>query len=171
MRGAIFFSTKYGSTAEYARWIGDATGLPTFSVTDPSGDPADYDFLVLGSSVMHYRLSIRKWLRANAEHIRSKPTILFTVSGAPAGLKLDGWVADSLPGSLIAHMDHVALRGRWRREQLTLWDRMTLLMGAMMNRDPQARKDELEGFDYMDRSSIEPIVELVTRLQSTSPAE
>ena len=28
MKGAIFYSTKYGSTAEYAGWIGEATGLP-----------------------------------------------------------------------------------------------------------------------------------------------
>ena len=28
MNGAVFYATKYGSTAEYAKWIGDATGLP-----------------------------------------------------------------------------------------------------------------------------------------------
>lgn len=170
MKGAIFYSTKYGSTAEYAGWIGEATGLPAFDVKDPRGDPADYDFLVLGSSVMQYKPSIRKWLKEHAVHIRSKPTILFTVSGAPAGLKLDGWIADSLPDSLISHMQHVALRGRWRRAELTRWDRMILLMGAMTNRDSQARKEELEGFDYMDKSSIAPIVDMVTQLQSSTTA-
>ncbi len=104
---------------------------------------------------------------SHAEHIRGKPTVLFTVSGAPAGVKLDGWIADSLPGSLVSGMDHVALRGRWRREQLTRWDRMTLLMGALMNRDARARKEELHGFDYVDKSSIAPIVDTVTQLRST----
>jgi hypothetical protein len=171
MNGAIFFTSKYGSTAEYAGWIGEATGLPVFALTDPRGNPADYDFLVLGSPVMHYRLAIRKWLRAHAGIVRSRPTILFTVSGAAAGVKLDGWIADSLSGSLVSHMDHVALRGRWRREQLSLWHRLTLLMGAMMNRDRQARKDELEGFDYVDKSSIAPIVDMVRELQSQSSVE
>ncbi len=166
MQGAIFFTSKYGSTADYAGWIGEATGLPVFDVAQSTGDPADYDFLVVGSPIMHYRPSIRRWLRANADHVRSKPTILFTVSGAGAGLKLDGWLADSLPNSLLSHVEHVALRGRWRREQLGLWHRITLLMAAMVNRDPQARKDELEGFDYVDRDSIAPIVERVRELQA-----
>lgn len=166
MNGAIFYSSKYGSTRQYAEWIGEATGLPVFSVTGTSGHPGDYDFLVLGSSVMYYKLSIRKWMRANAAHIRSGRTILFTVSGAPPGLKLDGWVADSLPNSLISRVEHVALGGRWRREELTRWDRMTLLMGALMNRDPQARKEELEGFDYVDKSSIAPIVEMIETLSA-----
>ena len=117
---------------------------------------------------MHYKLSIRKWLRRNAEHVRSKPTILFTVSGAPGGAKLDGWVADSLPDSLLSQMDHVALRGRSRRAELTRWDRMTQVIGGLKNRDPQARKEELEGFDYMDRSSIEPIIDKVRQLLSSS---
>ena len=170
MNGAIFFSSKYGSTEEYAGWIGEATGLPVYSVTDPRGDPAEYDFLVLGSPIMHYKPSIRKWLKRHAGHIRSKPTILFTVSGAPAGLKLDGWIADSLPNSLVSHMHHVGLRGRSRRAELTRWDRMIQVMGGLMNRDPQARKEELEGFDYMDKSTIAPIVDMVTEFQSSSPA-
>ena len=167
MNGAIFYTTKYGSTAQYARWISEATGLPMFDVAGSSRSPADYDYLVLGSPVMFYKLAIRKWLKANADHIRSKPTILFTVSGAPAGLKLDGWVADSLPNSLVSRMQHVALRGRWRREELSRWHRITLLMGALMNRDPQARKEELEGFDYVDKSGITPIVEMIESLSAT----
>ncbi|MGI9597565.1 MAG: flavodoxin domain-containing protein [Acidimicrobiales bacterium] len=169
MNGAIFFSSKYGSTAEYAGWIGDATGLPVYSVTDSHGDPADYDFLVLGSPIMHYRLSIRRWLKRHAAQVLSRPTILFTVSGAPAGLKLDGWMADSLPDSLVSHVQHVALRGRSRPEDLTRWDRITQVMGGLMNRDSQAREEELQGFDYMDKSSIGPVIDLVRELQA-SPA-
>lgn len=170
MDGAIFYSTKYGSTAAYAGWIGEATGLPVFDVKHPGADPTEYDFLVLGSSVMHYKLSIRKWLRRNAEHVRSKPTVLFTVSGAGGGVKLDGWLADSLPDSLLSQMDHVALRGRSRGLELTRWDRMIQVLGGLKNRDPQARKEELEGFDYMDKSSIEPIIDKVRQLQSGSTA-
>jgi hypothetical protein len=34
MKGAIFFSSKYGSTGEYAIWLGLATGLPVFNTKD-----------------------------------------------------------------------------------------------------------------------------------------
>lgn len=32
MKGAIFFSSKYGSTAQYAHWISQATGLPAYDI-------------------------------------------------------------------------------------------------------------------------------------------
>jgi len=40
MKGAIFFSTKYGSTAQYAKWIGEATGLPVFNIKVTNADPS-----------------------------------------------------------------------------------------------------------------------------------
>ena len=48
MKGAIFFSSKYGSTAQYARWIGEAAGLPVFDVKDADADPSKYDFFDIG---------------------------------------------------------------------------------------------------------------------------
>jgi menaquinone-dependent protoporphyrinogen IX oxidase len=166
VNGAIFFSGQYGSTAQYANWIGEATGLPVFDVKDANADPSKYEFLILGSSVIVYRLTIRKWVKANRARIENKPTILFTVSGAPAGPKLDGWVAASLPQTLLTQMEHVALRGRLNHAEISWWIRMILKMGAWMNTDPQARREELEGFDYVDKSNIEPILQLAEQLRS-----
>lgn len=160
MNGAIFFSTKYGSTAEYANWISEATGLPVFNVKDAKDDPSNYDFLILGSPIIYYKLPIHKWVKKHLKLIDSKPIIFFSVSGAPAGAKLDGWIANSLPKYFIIKMNHVALRGRQIPEQLTLYDRMMLKIAATFNKDPKARKEEFEGFDFMDKSSIEPIVEM-----------
>lgn len=167
MNGAIFFSGKYGSTAQYAKWIGAATGLPVFDVRDAHADPAAYDFLVLGSSVITYKLSIRKWLKRNLANIEHKPVLLFTVSGAPAGPKLDGWVAKSLPAHLIAQMEHVPLRGRLDPSTVGWWTRLILRIGAWKNDDPEAKKEELEGFDFMDESAIDPITRFVRQIQSS----
>ena len=166
MKGAIFYATKYGSTAEYAQWIGEATGLPVFNVQDAATDPGKYDFLILGSPIIYYKLSIRKWVKRHLRSIEKKPIIFFSVSGAPAGSKLDGWIADSLPKSIISKMNPVALRGRQIPAELTLYDRIMLQIGGLMNKDPEARKQELNGFDFMDQSSIKPILELVEQFQS-----
>ena len=165
MKGAIFFSTKYGSTAQYANWIGDATGLPVFNVKEANADLSTYDFLILGSPIIYYKLSIHKWVKRHLASLESKPIIFFSVSGAGAGPKLDGWIADSLPENFILKMNHVALRGRQIHEELTLYDRMMLKIGGLSNKDPQARKEELEGFDYMDKSSIEPILKLAEQFR------
>lgn len=170
MNGAIFFSGQYGSTAQYANWIGEATGLPVFDVKDRNADPSKYDFLVLGSSVIVFKLTIRKWVKANWNSIENKPVILFTVSGASAGPKLDGWVADSLPKDLVACMEHVALRGRMNPKELPWWTRLILRIGAWNNKDPEARKQELEGFDFMDKSCIEPVLKLVQQHQTSDEA-
>ena len=165
MEGAIFYSTKYGSTAEYAKWISEATGLPVFNIKDTNADPSKYDFLILGSPIIYYKLTIHKWVKKHIQLIDNKPIIFFSVSGAPAGKKLDGWIANSLPKYFIIRMHHVALRGRQIPEQLTLYDRTMLKIASKFNKDPKARKEEFEGFDFMDKSSIKPIVELAEQFQ------
>lgn len=169
MKGAIFFSSKYGSTAEYVQWIREATDLPAFDVDEQGADLSPYDFLVLGSPVLYGKLMFHKWLMRNAAAIKSKPTILFSVSGAGPGPKLDAWLAGSLPPELLSHMQHVALRGRQNPKDLTLFDRMMLIIGGLKNRDRVAGKEELHGFDFMDKSSIEPIVELIKRMKGEVP--
>ena len=170
MNGAIFFSGKYGSTSEYARWIGEATGLPVYDVNDANADPSKYDFLIIGSSVIIYKLTIRKWVKQNLAGIESKPVILFTVSGAPPGPKLDSWIDDSLPATLTSKMEHVALGGRLNLNKVGWWARLILKIGAWKNDDPNAKKEELEGFDFMDKSGIEPIKKLVQEIQSGEAA-
>ena len=165
MKGAIFFSGQYGSTAQYADWIGHATSLPVFDVKSVNADPSNYDFLVLGSSVIMYKLTIHKWVNRYLSSFVGKPIILFTVSGARSGPKLDSWVVGSLPESLTSKIDHVALRGRSDPKTVSWRHRVLLRIGAWTNKDPEEKREELEGFDYMDKSSIEPILKLVEQFQ------
>lgn len=165
MTGAIFFSSKHGSTTQYADWIGEATGLPVFDVNDPNADPTKYDFLILGSALIFYRLIIGKWVKANLTDLKGRSKILFTVSGTGAGPKLDRWVAASLPESLLSKMDHVALRGRMDPKKLNWGLRLIMRIGALINPDPQASKEERVGFDYVDKSAIQPILKLVEQFQ------
>lgn len=167
MNGAIFFSSKYGSTAQYANWISQATGLPVYDVKYNNTDLSEYDFLVLGSPIIYYKLSIHKWVKRHLTALADKPIIFFSVSGASAGSKLDGWIADSLPEDFISRMHHVALRGRQIPAQLSFYDRMMLKIAGMANKDPEARKQELEGFDFMDKASIEPILKRIEQLQQS----
>lgn len=164
MKGAIFFSGKYGSTEQYANWISEATGLPVFDIKDPNADPSKYEYLILGSSILYFRLSIRKWIKANGSKLENKTKILFSVSGAGPSDKLQRWVSASLPTNLASQMEHVALRGRLDHTKVNWVVKVMLWMGSLFNRDPEASKDERYGFDYMDKDSIEPIIRLVGQL-------
>ena len=166
LKGAIFFSGQYGSTAQYAQWIAEATGLPVYDTRTVHVAPGQFDFLVLGSSVIIYKLTIRKWLRRYLENIQNKPLVLFTVSGAPAGPKLDRWVANSLPASLQRKISHFALQGRLNFDDLQWWVKLTLRIGAWMNSDQRAKEEEMHGFDFMDKASIEPVVRQILAIQA-----
>ncbi|NHF59697.1 hypothetical protein FK220_010115 [Flavobacteriaceae bacterium TP-CH-4] len=161
MKGAIFYSGNYGSTEQYANWIGEATGLPVFDIKDTRADPSDYEFLVLGSSILYFKLTIRKWARANLSKLKGRSKLLFSVSGAGPSPKLERWVAASLPSELLSEMEHVALGGRLDHSKISWWLRQILWVGSLFNPDPRARKDERGGFDYVDKSSIEPITKWV----------
>lgn len=158
MKGAIFYASKYGSTAQYAYWLSEATGLPVFNIKDKKANPTTYDFLILGSPILYFRLSIRNWVKKYLPFILYKPIIFFSVSGSPAGSRLNGWIEKSLPGEFISKMDHFALRGRQIPANLSVFDRMMLRVGALFNRDSESREQEVHGFDFMDKDSIAPIV-------------
>lgn len=170
VKGAIFFSSKYGSTAQYARWIGEATGLPTLDMKQANADPSEYDFLILGSPIIYHKLMLRKWVKKNLASVENRPTVMFSVSGAGAGPKLDGWIAESLPATLISSVRHVALRGRQNPKDLSWYDRIMLIIGGLKNPDPVASKEEMQGFDFMDKSSIEPIVKIIRQFQGSEAA-
>lgn len=166
MKGAIFYSSKYGSTTQYASWIAEATGLPVFDAIDGNEDPSNYDFLILGSPIIYFKLSIRKWLRKHWSGIEHKPILFYSVSGSPAGKKLDNWISKSLPQEAISKMHFVNLMGRQIPEELTLFDRTMLQIAGFFNPDREAGKQESKGFDFMDKSSIEPIVQWVHEIEA-----
>ncbi len=161
MIGAIFFSGKYGSTEQYSQWISEATGLPVFEINDPQADPSKYDYLILGSSIMYFKLSIRKWVRENFKTLDGRVVALFSVSGAGPSTKLDRWVANSLPPELMTQMKHIGLRGRLDHSKVGWWMRQSLYIASLLNPNPEASKDERYGFDYMDKSTIQPILNLI----------
>ena len=165
MKGAIFFSGKYGSTEQYANWISEATGYPVFDIKDPEADPSKYEFIILGSSILYFKLSIRKWVKANLSRLEGRSKILFSVSGAGESAKLDRWVANSIPPGLASQMEHVPLHGRLDHSKVSWWIRLLLFMASLVNPDPQASKDERYGFDYVDKASIEPILEKVRQFK------
>ena len=168
MNGAIFFSGKYGSTEQYSKWISEATGLPVFDINDSKADPSAYEFLLLGSSIHFFKLTNRNWLKANLSKLKGRSKILFSVSGAGASRKLERWVANSVPSDLLSQVEHVALRGKLDHTKVSWWVRAILWVGSLFNPDPEGSRDERYGFDYMDKSSIEPIVRRVEQLQSKS---
>lgn len=166
-KGAIFFTGKYGSTRQYAQWLSEATGLPVFDLNKDAPNPDDYDFLILGSSIIVMKPTISKWLNANGSQIQDKPVLLYTVSGTePGHPNLQKWLRSSLPPEIMENVIYVPLRGRLNMKTLPWLVRISLKIAALMERDTKAKKRMREGFDFMDQSSIAPIVQWVADIQN-----
>ncbi len=170
MKGAIYFISKYGSTAQYANWIGRASGLPVRCVNNSNVDPMAYDFLIIASPVVFGKLLIGEWVKDNLAAIDGKPVIMVTVSGPQLDPDLDTWLGDSLPPELVSRMKHIALRGRRVFRNLTWYDRLMLRVEAMRARDQSARKEKLEDFDFVDKSCIYPVENLAREMQLSKAA-
>lgn len=166
MKGAIFYASKYGSTTQYANWIAESTGLPVFDAIDGDEDPSKYEFLILGSPIIYFKLSIHKWLKKHWAEIKHKPILFYSVSGSPAGKKLDGWISKSLSQEMISQIHFEYLQGRQIPEELTLFDRTMLQVAGLFNPDREIGKQESKGFDYMDKNDIEPIVKWVHEIRA-----
>lgn len=170
MKGAIFFSGQYGSTAHYSQWLSEATGLPVYDVKQPHPALSEFDFLVLGSSVIIGKLTIHKWVKHHIDDILTKPIAVFSVAGAPPGPERNTWIANSLPEALVAKMQHVALRGRLDINNVGWWTRLVLKIGAWATKDDQEKREMTQGFDFMNKADIEPLVKFIKQLQSNEKA-
>lgn len=158
--GAILFMGKYGATRQYAQWIAEATGLPVFDLDERQPDICDYDFFILGSSVYIGKLYLGHWLHANWPVLKNKPVLLFSVSGSPPEHPdLEATLSESLTSEMRRIMAYVPLRGRLDLKQLPWFLRLMLPLVGRMQKDPETRERMMHGFDKMDRSKIEPILQ------------
>ncbi|MCG8414113.1 MAG: flavodoxin domain-containing protein [Pseudomonadales bacterium] len=166
MKCAIVFTGTYGSTEQYAQWISEKTGFPVFDIKSSALNLADFDSLIIGTPIYYYRPVIARWIQRNLTKLLTKRIILYTVSGAPGGSKLNGWLEESLPSEFLANAQHFALQGRMDLARLGLFHRMMIKIGSLRSSNGEASAEEWNGFDYMDRNSIAPIVEATQLLHS-----
>lgn len=166
MKAAILYTGKYGSTKKYAYWINEHTYFPVFDLGKENPNPDDYDLIILGSSIISMRPTIRQWLKKNWNRLKEKPVLFFTVSGAaPDDPDLQKWLDKSLGREILDQLHHVPLRGRLLHKDLPWWIRGMLKMASRVEKNPEIKKRMAEGFDYMDKQSIVPILDWVETKQ------
>ena len=137
MKGAIFFTGKFGSTEQYAQWISEQTSFPVFDLNKQNPDPTDFDLLVLGSSIMQKKPTIKKWLTTFWPTIKDKQIVLFTVSGTkPGHPDLQKWMNKSFPKEVLMHIKYIPLRGRLNLKEFSWLTRFLLKLGATIEKDP-----------------------------------
>lgn len=158
-KGAILYMGKYGSTRQYADWMAKATGLPVVNLATDAVQLDELDYVILGSAVYVGRLALRSWLKEHWPQLSTKPVLLFSVSGSPAGHPdLEATLAQSLTPEMRRHLAYVPLRGRLDLQRLPWFWRLMLPLVGRLQKDLETRERMMHGFDRMDKTSIRPVL-------------
>lgn len=158
MKAAIIYSGKFGSTRQYAQWLGEVTGLPVFDIRKEPPEPWFYDLLILGTSVIVGKPTISGWIKKNWHQLRGRKLLLFSVSGtAPGHPDLPIWMYRHLGEGIMGNLKYLPLRGSLKLSELPWWVRLILKVAAKVTKDPDAKKRMSVGFDHTNRNSLEPI--------------
>lgn len=163
MKAAILYSGTYGSTCQYARWLGNATGFPVFDVHSDQVPTAEFDLLILGTSIIVGKPTIAGWVKKHWPMIRDKKLLIYSVSGTePGHPDLNTWMQQHL-GDQLPAMHYVQLRGRLVLSEVSWWLRLMLRLVGAVSKDPDVKRRMTEGFDFMDPEKLKPILQWVTR--------
>ena len=160
MKAAIIYTGKFGSTRQYANWLGEAAGLPVFNLRENPPEPWNYDLLILGTSIILGKPTIAPWMKKNWPMLWGRKLLLYSVSGtAPGHPDLHTWMQRHLGKEILSQVEYVPLRGRLDLDEMPWLIRIMLKLAAKASRDPETKKRMSDGFDYMDRDSLNPILD------------
>ena len=115
--------------------------------------------MILGTSIIVGKPTITNWLNKNWPFIHDRKLLLFSVSGtAPDHPDLQEWMYAHLGTVMDTGIPYIPLRGRLVLAQLPWWLRTMLRFAGKVSQDPEVRERMTQGFDYMDRNNLEPIL-------------
>lgn len=134
MKNLLVYSGKYGATRQYAEWLSEMLQLPAADADGCSLANLDEGGLVImGSSVYIGKLQLTGWLRQNEMQLKKYQLFLFVVSGTSLNEtdKLQDYVKNSMPSSLLEKCRIFFLPGRLVYKRLSRRDRFMLRLGAL----------------------------------------
>lgn len=177
MKTLVVYTSKYGSTKQYAEWIASvfsAALRPAHEIRD--GDIDAFDVIVCGCYLHIGKMIGADFLTKHWGVLKSKRVVLFSVAGAPANVpERVQWFEANVPEEIRTHVHHFPLRGR--AMNLDLKDRFLLSFPRMMmhlkywkTHDPKdkAAIEAFKPFDGVDKDSIEPLVSHIRQLVASS---
>jgi menaquinone-dependent protoporphyrinogen IX oxidase len=161
MKSVIIYKGKYGATRQYAEWLGAALHLPLKTPEElQEADIKMNDFIIMGSSVYIGKLLIRDWIKQYASILKNKNLLLFVVCGSNNRKEHEKIIEQNIPHGLLDPSRIFFLPGRLIQSKLSWKDRFMLNVGAMLVKDPEAKKFMLQDRDNVKEENINAIVRM-----------
>ncbi len=167
MNGIIIYQGKYGATEQYARWLSESLRIPMLSAKAARQSIiADYDVVILGSSVYVGRLLIHRWLKRNLTLLKNKKLFLFIVCGTTSDnpSQQQAIINNNVDPAIRDNCEIFFLQGRCVVSKLSWIDRFILKMGAMREKNPEKKANMTKGFDGVDKKNLKDLTERLDQL-------
>lgn len=170
----VVYESKYGTTEKYAKWIAEDLNCPVYNLKGLRDDKLnEYDTIIHGGGLYAGGVAGSKILIKMQE----KNIVLFTVGLAdPNVTDYTEVLEKNFDKELIEKMKIFHLRGGIDYKNLSLMHK--IMMSAMKKLVSKKSEDELthddkmmletygDIVDFVDRKSIEPIIEYIKYIES-----
>lgn len=161
MKGIIVYKGKYGATRQYASWLRNELPLHiVLSDNCKAYQIEQSDVIIIGSSIYLGKMMISKWLKNHIDILKGKRIFLFAVCSTPASetKKLQTYLSSSVPAEVLDQCQVYFLPGRQVYKKLSLMDKFMLRMGAMLSKEPGAKKAMLTDYDAVKKENLDELL-------------
>lgn len=160
MEGIVLYKSKYGSTSDYAYWLGDSLGLYVVDIDKNNSDLSVFDFIIMGAPVYMGKLLIKEWLLKNQTWLQHKNLFIFIVcaTSPEQGDKQRLIIKDNIPPALEKTSSIHFLAGRLVIKKLSWKDRWIIRFSALLEKDPVKTKAILRGIDGVKKENLHGII-------------
>jgi menaquinone-dependent protoporphyrinogen IX oxidase len=172
MNGIIIYQGKYGATEQYAQWLAGSLKLPLLKAELATPNVlANYDLIILGSSVYVGKFVINPWLQRNLTSLTGKKIFFFIVCGTTADNQTQqhALIKNNVDPLISNNCDVFFLPGRVIVSKLSWKDWFILKMGAMAEKDPKKKAVMNKGFDGMNQKHLNGLIVGVNSILKQEP--
>jgi len=159
MSGVIIYRSSYGSTKQYAEWIGEETGFPVHDSRDKAISWEGVDTVVIGCPIIANKPVLTGWIEKNWDRMKDKNVVLFTTSGAdPAKEPVQEWVEKALPATLRSAIRVFPLSGRFRFADMNGVHKAMIWFAANVLRNPGVRHQIKHPIDGVAKENLDALL-------------
>lgn len=164
MKGVIVYKSRYGATTQYANWLGEILQYPVYESDELKNIKLnDFDCIIAGTSVYIGNMLLANWIESQEKILIGKKLFLFVVCGTPSSevTELDNLLKKNISPALREKMKVFFLQGRMIKSKLSLLDKVSLRLGASLQRDKSVKERMLADFDDVRKENLNQMLNAI----------
>lgn len=166
MNGAVIYSSKYGSTQQYAEWISESMKMKLLNANRINvADLADINLIIFCSPVYFGKLLISKFINKNSKVWAGKKIYLLVVAGIEenAAVNVKSYVELNFKPDFQKQLKWFYVGGGMNINKLGFMEKLVVKILRKIVKDPLEKKKLEEGYSMVDRKKLEPIIDIIKK--------